>query len=354
MADKESRTEAATPTHLAKAVSEHGVSTSRELGTLAGLVAALLVIVGTLPHAASHFGTALAGLLANAGEVDSRAGLRVEVLNIAAAAGEIILPIAGSISAAAIVAAVLQTGFRLNSSAAKLHFERLNPLVGVSNLFAARQMAQTGQTIVKIAGIGLALYFVASVRLAQIREVLVHPPNGLPATIYDATIAMLGAAVLIQTVIGIADFAMVKSQFASQMRMSLQEVKDEQKEMEGDPHVRGRLKALRNLVAKRSLKAAMARATVVVTNPTHYAVVLEYRAGQVEAPRILAKGVDEQAARIRELAHEMRVPTVVNPPLARALFCQDVETEIASEHYKAVAEVIAYVWKLAERYQAGA
>lgn len=349
MSDKESRTEAATPTRLTKAINENGVATSRELGTLAGLAAALLVTGTVLPSATQNFATVLAGLLAHAGTIDSLAGLKTEVWNIGAATAGIILPLAGAISLAAIAGTTMQTGLRPNRTALSLHFSRLNPLSGLSNLFGARHMTETGQTIVKLAGIGVALYVVLSARFGQVEKALVHPVRLLPAVIFEAVIAMIGAAVLIQIVIAAVDFAMVKTQFATQVRMSQQEVKDEQKEMEGDPAVRNRLKALRNLMAKRSLKAAMARAAVVITNPTHYAVALEYRAGQTDAPKVVAKGVDEQAARIRELAQEVRVPIVANPPLARSLFRQEVEAEIAPEHYKAVAEVIAYIWKLAER-----
>ena len=128
--------------------------------------------------------------------------------------------------------------------------------------------------------------------------------------------------------------------------MSREELKEEYRNTEGDPHVKGKLKAMRAKVARQRMMDAVKTATVIVTNPTHYAVALVYEKGASSAPKIVAKGVDDVAARIRELAQDHRVPIVANPPLARALYPLPLESEIPAEHFKVVAAVIAYVWKL--------
>ena len=128
--------------------------------------------------------------------------------------------------------------------------------------------------------------------------------------------------------------------------MSREDLRQEAKEADGDPKVKGRLRQLRQARAKRRMLAQVAQATVVVTNPTHYAVALRYERGKAAAPRIVAKGVDEVAARIREAATKASVPLVPNPPLARALHGLPVDAEVPAEHFKAVAEIIAYVWRL--------
>ena len=133
------------------------------------------------------------------------------------------------------------------------------------------------------------------------------------------------------------------------LRMTVQEMKDEIKETEGDPLVKSRLRRLRQQRAKQRIQAAMSKATVVVTNPTEYAVALAYQSGSAGAPRVVAKGVDFLAARIRELARQNTIPIVPNPPLARALYLVEIDTEIPAQHYKAVAEIIAYVWRLRDR-----
>jgi flagellar biosynthetic protein FlhB len=127
--------------------------------------------------------------------------------------------------------------------------------------------------------------------------------------------------------------------------MSRQDLKEEAKKAEGDPHLRGRRRQLRLERGRRRMLAEVPRAAVVITNPTHYAVALSYGGGQA-APRVVAKGVDAVAARIREAADAAGVPRVANPPLARALWRVDLEAEIPPEHYQAVAEIIAYVWRL--------
>ena len=139
-------------------------------------------------------------------------------------------------------------------------------------------------------------------------------------------------------------------EFLKQMRMTKQEVKDELKQSDGDPLVRGRLRQIRADRARARMMAAVPTADVVVTNPTHFAVALKYESEIMSAPRVVAKGVDEVAFRIRELANDNDVPIVENPPLARALFATaDLDDEVPSEHYRAVAEIISYVFQLKNR-----
>jgi flagellar biosynthetic protein FlhB len=128
--------------------------------------------------------------------------------------------------------------------------------------------------------------------------------------------------------------------------MSRHDITEEQKETEGDPRIKARVRQIRVFRARRRMLAAVPKATVVITNPTHYAVALTYDRTRHAAPRVVAKGVDTLAIRIREMAEANRVPVVANPPLARALYRVEVDTDIPAEHYQAVAEIIAYVWRL--------
>jgi len=133
------------------------------------------------------------------------------------------------------------------------------------------------------------------------------------------------------------------------LRMSRQDLRDEQKETDGDPKIKARIRQIRMQRARKRMMAAVPNATVVITNPTHYAVALAYDRAKNAAPRVVAKGVDSMAARIREVAEASRVPLVANPPLARALYQVEVDRDIPAEHYQAVAEIIAYVWRLGQR-----
>jgi flagellar biosynthetic protein FlhB len=136
--------------------------------------------------------------------------------------------------------------------------------------------------------------------------------------------------------------------------MTRQELREEVKESEGDPMIKGRIRSLRMARARRRMMAAVPKAAVVITNPTHYAVALAYDENSQAAPKVVAKGAEAVAARIRALAEESGVPLVSNPPLARALFKLELDTEIPAEHYQAVAEIIAYVWRLRGRAGAAA
>jgi len=157
-----------------------------------------------------------------------------------------------------------------------------------------------------------------------------------------------------QAAIAALDVVLGRLKHARGLRMSRQDVRDEQRESDGNPQVKARIKQLRRQRARRRMMAAVPKATVVITNPTHYAVALAYDKAGGGGGRVVAKGMDEVAARIREVAAAHGVPLVANPPLARALYPLEVDAEIPAEHFKAVAEIIAYVWRLRGRSEAAA
>ena len=155
------------------------------------------------------------------------------------------------------------------------------------------------------------------------------------------------AAVGVMTAISALDYAYQKAKSIKQMKMSKQEIKDENKQSEGDPHVKARIRQIRSERAQKRMMASVPDADVIVTNPTHYAVALKYKMEEMQAPVLVAKGVDELASRIRNCGKENDIPIVENPPLARALFASvEIDEEVPAEHYMAVAEVIGYVMRM--------
>lgn len=349
MAEDDSRTEAATPTRLTKAQADGDGSISREVVSFAALTAAAAMFAAFVPSMTAHLVRAFIALFFAAATVDSTATIARSLEALFVAASFVVTPFALCVSAAAVAATFLQSGGRLNRRAIGFHFAKLNPISGVSNLLSMRHTVMSAQSVIKISCIAIALYVVVNRHIDVLLAQMSLPTATLPKTIERSLVMMLEAGVLSQGLIAAADFFWSKRQFSTRTQMSQTEIKDEQKEIDGDPAVKAKLKMLRAKQAKRNLRAAMAKATVVVTNPTHYAVALEYHEGQARAPRVIVKGVDHLATRIREMAIELRVPMVPNPPLARALYTLDEDAEITPEHYKAVAEIIAYVWKLAQR-----
>ncbi len=162
------------------------------------------------------------------------------------------------------------------------------------------------------------------------------------------------AVLAVQAAIAAADVVWVRLRHARSLRMSRAEVREELKETDGNPQVKQRLRQIRMQRARKRMLAAVPKATVVITNPTHFSVALAYDRARNGAPRLVAKGVDTMAARIREIARDHRVPVVANPPLARALYRVELDAEIPPEHYQAVAEIVAYVWGLSRRVRGAA
>ena len=198
----------------------------------------------------------------------------------------------------------------------------------------------------KVAVIGIVLW---RVMLADLPVLMLAPfgdPSQLLARAAGPVLHVLLVVLAAQAAIAVLDYVWVMLRHVRGLRMSRHDIQEEQKETEGDPRVKARLRQIRTIRARRRMLAAVPKATVVITNPTHYAVALAYDRAKHAAPRVVAKGVDSLAARIREVAEANRVPVVANPPLARALYRVEVDADIPAEHYQAVAEIIAYVWRL--------
>ena len=242
---------------------------------------------------------------------------------------------------------LVQTGLVWATEKFDFDWSRLSPLSGLKRLVSTRTLAEFIKGIVKIAVIGGIIF--ATV-MPVLRDVELLPAMGIGAVLdrSEMVIFRVAAATLaIITIIAGFDFIYQRFMFIRQMRMTKQEVKDEHKQTGGDPHVKARIRSLRKERARQRMMAAVPKATVVVINPTHYAVALLYEMEKMEAPKLVAKGADFIALRIRELAEEHEVPIVENPPLARALYASvELDDEIPVEHYKAVAEVIGFVMRL--------
>jgi len=298
------------------------------------------------PSAAEDLARRLMVFLGQAHAVDVSHGvggpMRVAALVALRTAG----PVAFGTILAAIVTVLLQTGALLNLGALSPDFSRVNPRAGLQRLFGSNGLVEALKSCAKIALMALIGWHVLAGDVAALLASPFVDAATLMARCIGPVLHMLVAVLLAQTAIAGGDLLWVRLRHARGLRMSRQDIRDEQKETEGDPQVRMRFRQLRLRRARKRMLTAVKKATVVVTNPTHYAVALAYDRAKNAAPRVVAKGVDSMAARIREVAEANRVPLVVNPPLARALHRVELDTDIPAEHYKAVAEIIAYVWRL--------
>ena len=344
--DQEDRTEAATPRRQQMAREEGRVPVSREVTALVGLGAAWLILIMTAPASLGRLVAALRVFLGQAHALDVSGGgalaLRHAALAALAAAGPLVL----GVLLAGAGCVLLQTGFLFNLAALQPDVSRLSPLAGLRRLLGVESLVEAAKSVVKIGAIGTAIWIVLADDLRLLATAPLLDETGLARRIGQGVIRVLLAGIGVQAVIAGADLFWVRFRHLRGLRMSREDIRDEMKESDGDPKIKARIRQIRMQRARRRMLAAVPQATVVVTNPTHYAIALAYDRTKNAAPRVLAKGVDSMAARIRETAQAHGVPLVANPPLARALYRVELDADIPAEHFQAVAEIIAYVWRL--------
>ncbi len=348
-ASPEDRTEAATQHRLQQAREQGQVALSREVPALVSLAVLALVLGWLAPMLTKAFVARLAAFLGAVGATDI-AGHPGQVFDAAIRAGAMVaLPIVGLMALAGAGATLLQTGFVLRPTALLPDITRLSPMAGIGRLFSLATVQRAGKDLVKVSAIGFALWHVLRSALPLLGGAPYWDAATLAFHLMGEIWRVLITLLLAQLVIAGADIFFERTRHLRSLRMSRDEIRRELKDTDGDPHIKGRLRLLRRQRARKRMIAAVRQSTVVVTNPTHFAVALRYDRGSNAAPKVVAKGMDEMAARIRAAAKEHNVPLVANPPLARALHEVPLDAEIPAEHYKAVAELIAYVWRLQGR-----
>jgi flagellar biosynthetic protein FlhB len=343
--DTEDKTEAPSAQRLLRAREEGRVPLSREVAGFAVLAVASLVIGNAMPHAVRETTGLLTRLLSESGTMDLSVAVQI--------AGRSVLTIAAPFVVAAVIvgslSVLVQTGFLVKISRISPDMSRISPLAGLGRIFGPDNLMEAGKSLLKLAVVGGAGWLALSGALPDLVNSLNWTPGLLAERISAQIMGVLTAMLIAQGVITALDVVRIRLRHNASLRMTKQELRDEFRENDGDPHVKGRLRQLRLQRSRRRMMTAVPKATVVVTNPTHYAVALAYDRAAGGSPRIVAKGVDEVAARIRQVAEAAGVPLVANPPLARALYPQPLDSEIPAEHFKAVAEIIAYVWRLKGR-----
>jgi flagellar biosynthetic protein FlhB len=339
---QEDRTEAPTQRRLEQAREEGRVAISREATGFCALLLATVGAVLALPAAMERMMRAGRGVLAGAHELPLSDTLQeLALLGLLA-----VLPVAAGAALGAVAGTLLQSRGLVSAALLAPRFSKLNPWAGLKRMFGPETGAELLRNLVKLGLIGTVLWL-ALADWQGLARALLLAPMGLLAEAGEGARHLLLAALAMLAPIVLADLLWANWRHLRQLRMTRQDLKQEVRESEGDPHIRSRLRRLREQRARRRMMAAVPRAAVVITNPTHYAVALAYDAAAGGgAPRVVAKGVDAMAARIRAAAEASRVPLVANPPLARALHRLELESEIPPEHYQAVAEIIAYVWRL--------
>jgi len=342
------RTEQPTPKRLQDARERGQVARSRELATFAGLLAggaALLFTAGNL--SASMVDLVSRSLRFDRREAfDSDAAL-ARLFELPVDALIALLPLMGTVIVALVGASLLLSGWVLSGEPLIPQASRLNPFSGIARIFSVTGLVELLKSVIKTVFLGAVAFWFAANHLEEWLQLadgdLVNSVSSGLRRIGEGMIWVVGALALVAAI----DVPFQVWNFRKQLRMTKEEVKRETREQEGDPQIKARIRQLQRAAARRRMMANVPKATVVVTNPEHYAVALRYDGNQMSAPRVLAKGIDLIALRIREIAAENDIPTLEAPPLARALYAHsELEQEIPAALYTAVAEVLAWVYAL--------
>lgn len=342
--DRDDRTEEPSQKRLQKAWEEGQVALSREAVGFTTLMASAVGAALLLPAQIRGLAAAMRGTFSRAHEMEP---LRAAGDWLAMFLG-LAWPVAAAAILGAVVATLAQTRGAISLNPLIPNLSKLSPAAGLQRIIGTDALIEFLRTVLKLGIVAAALWFVAS-DLPGLTVMLEAPPSELFAAAGRGVLRLVATTLAAFALIAGADLLLVRHRHHERLRMSRQDLKDEMKESEGSPEIKGRLKQLRQAMGRQRMLSAVPKATVVITNPTHYAVALAYEAGQAAAPKLVAKGVDAMAARIREAAREAGVPIVPDPPLARALYRLEVEAEIPNEYWEAVAKIIAYVMRLRGR-----
>lgn len=347
------QTEKATPKRQGEARAKGQVARSADLGGSSIFLVVIMTLhfgfVRTFDLAANSFSVAI--LNANGREpinIHSAWGLFARAFSAYAGFVAIVF---GAALIIAVLSNILQFGFLFTPKKLQPNFSGLNPLPGIMRIFfSAQAFVQLAKQVVKISLVFAIVFLQLHDQLTTFYALAHAGPYVLVMTVEGMAYGIGIRFGILLFILGVIDYFWEKKRLADSLKMTKNEVKDEARQMDGSPEIKSAVKGRQRAAARRRMMAAVPRATVVVTNPTHFAVALEWDELTMDAPILTAKGADLMARRIRELAREHDVPIMENPPLARALYDKvELDSPVPPNMYAAVAQVIAFIYKLKNR-----
>jgi flagellar biosynthetic protein FlhB len=346
--DDNEKTEDPTAKRQGEAREKGQVGKSREIDHWAMLMAmTLIVFIFAAPMASSLKQLLIMFLEMPHAIATDRNSLQTLFMDLAMHIGIALAPAVVMLIVAALGSSVAQHGILIAPDLLTPKFSKLSPLSGLKRLFNVNAVVEFVKGSFKIFLIGAFCYWLLKSDFDQLEKYVFFEPVQFAETVAKLGLKLLGGMLAFLSVVAGLDFMYQKFQLNKQLRMSREEIREEFKQSEGDPAIKGRLRQLRVERARRRMMQEVPKADVIVTNPTHYAVALKYDQETMNAPRLLAKGADLIAQKIRDLAVENNIPIVENPPLARSLYASvEIDQEVPPEHYKVVAEIIGYVYRL--------
>jgi len=263
-----------------------------------------------------------------------------------------VLPVWAAVTLAAIVVNLAQVGFLFAPKRIKPDLKKINPIKGFKKLFSLRLLVDLGKNLGKIAVVGGVAYLTVRQEWDNLPNLGDLPVSVIASYILDVCFTIFWRTAMAMIVLAILDWSYQKWDFEKNLKMSKQEVKDEYKQTEGDPQVKGRIRSIQREQAKHRMMADVPQADVVLTNPTHLAVALSYKVGQMDAPTVVAKGANKVAEKIKAIAKEHNIPIIEDKPLAQALYkAVEVGQAIPGDLYETVATILAHVYRMKNKHR---
>lgn len=340
------KTEEPTQRRLDEARRKGDVVKSQEVNSFFVLLAATVAIGAMAPSSVRGLAVLLAGYLGGAANIAFDAGGLGALLSETGLvlAGLVLLPLV-AIGATSVAGNLLQHRPAVSFEALKPKASKVSPGAGLKRLFSPESLVNLLKGLLKLALVGTAMAMVVAPEFDRLPALVTRDLAQLLPVVRDLGLQLMMAVVAVVGLVAAVDYLWQRQKWMKRQRMTLQEVKDEHKQSEGDPVIKQRVREMRRQRGRQRMMSRIGEASVVIANPTHFAVALKYEAG-MGAPVCLAKGTDDTALRIRKLAEEKGVPVVENPPLARLLHRElEIDQEIPEAHYRAVAEVIGFVMR---------
>jgi len=353
--DDSQKTEEPTARKLSEARKKGQLAQSKEVSNFSTLLGMTFMVALLSPFMALQLYGSLSRVFEKAPLVHVDAGSTGEILfDLTSDTLLALSPMFGMFIVLALLSNIGQTGLLFTTDPITPKLEKISPIGGLKRMFSLKSIVEFLKGIVKLTIVASIAYMLVSPELDRAEQLMDMDLIEVLREIQTLVIKLMIGVLSFMFVVAVADFFYQRYEFLKQMRMSRQEIRDEHKQSEGDPQVKARLRQIRTDRARRRMMSAVPQADVVVTNPTHFAVALKYDTETMAAPTVVAKGADTVAQRIREIAKENKVPVVENPPLARALFAGvEIDQQVPETHYKAVAQVISYVYRLKGKKMAG-
>ncbi|MEI9990064.1 MAG: flagellar biosynthesis protein FlhB [Rhizomicrobium sp.] len=353
--DDSQQTEQPTQKRLDEARAQGDIVKSPEVSAFVLLLGGTVAIMMFGASTAKSLGGAMRMFLEQPDRIGIAAPADIMALarQVTTTLGTILAPVFAVMIVAALAGHVLQARPSITLEKIKPDFSKLNIFAGLKRMFGVEGLMNLVKGLLKIGVVGFAVWTQIWPERNMLQSVLDQSPVAVAGDMSHLLYKVLYAALGALAAIAVADYVLQSYRFMQRNKMSRQEIKEEYRQNEGDPQIKAKIRQIRIERAKKRMIAAVPEATVIITNPTHYAVALKYEQGKMAAPICVAKGVDALALRIREVAKEHDVPIVENPPLARALHATvEVDEVVPAEHFKAVAQVIGYVYRLTGKIKA--